>query len=77
VDTLPSGSIEALLSTSPHPAGFLDLRRGDPAWLLAWASAEQQILRAGMTIERLRPAAEFDALFWVRTASPPSYRLSP
>lgn len=76
VSELPAGSIESTLLASPHAAAFLDLRSG-PDWFRTWGTAEHPILRAGMTVERLRPAVEFDALFWVRSAHPPSYRLTP
>ena len=75
VSEFPAGSIESTLLPLPHAAAFLDLRSG-PDWFRTWGAAEHLILRAGMTVERLRPAVEFDALFWVRSAHPPSYRLA-
>lgn len=56
-------------------ASFLVLRgNGDPA-AAAWAGAPRPYLRMGIERRELVPAEEFDALFYVDTATVPTYRI--
>lgn len=65
------GSLEQLLSRPGEPAGYTVVRdaRG------AWTQRVVPYLRNGLAVDSLVPAMEFDAVFFVATVRPATYRL--
>lgn len=71
---LPPDGIESLFERRGLPAAFLELAPASGA-VRVWADSVRPYLRAGVTVDTMRPGREFDALLYVSRVSPPSYRL--
>ncbi|HJR36514.1 MAG TPA: erythromycin esterase family protein [Gemmatimonadales bacterium] len=75
VATPPEESIETELGKSGLPAGYLLITGSGMTPGRVWANGIRRYLRAGLTVDSLVPAEEFDGLVYVRTVRAPSYRL--
>lgn len=74
VDSLPEGGIETFLDLEESSASFVVLRSAG-APVAEWASVERPYLRMGTDLQSMVPADEFDALFFVDTATVPEYSI--
>jgi erythromycin esterase len=74
VDSLPRGGIEQFLGLKDSPASYVVLR-GAGAPVAEWAAMERPYLRMGTDLQSMVPAEEFDALFFVGTATVPEYSI--
>lgn len=74
VDSLPAGGIEQFLDVEESSASYVILR-GAGAPVAEWAAVERPYLRMGTALQSMVPADEFDALFFVDTATVPEYSI--
>jgi len=74
VEALPEGGIETFLDLDGVSGSFVVLRGADGP-VAEWAEVERPYLRMGTSPQAMVPEEEFDALFFVDTATVPEYSI--